>query len=65
MTGIGMPAQEIMRLLNLKVLPDSSLIEELTDLDITIPPSALTLPKAKVVSNSFLGNLMGFLKRKG
>jgi hypothetical protein len=68
MTGICMPPQEIMRLLNLKALTDSSsLTPQLADRHITIPPSdsPLPLPKAKVLSTSFFGNLMGFLKRKG
>jgi Domain of unknown function (DUF4388) len=62
MTGIGIPAQEVMQLLGLKVLPDSCI---LTDRDTIAPELAPPPTKATALSSQFLGNLMGFLKKKG
>jgi hypothetical protein len=62
MTGIGIPAQEIMQLLGLKVSPDSCV---LTDRNPIAPELVPPSTKATTVSSQFLGNLMGFLKKKG
>ncbi len=65
MTGLCMSAQEIMSIVDLPILPEwDSLAESLIDLDISSPKLPPTPSKSTPVSTSFLGNLMGFLKRK-
>jgi hypothetical protein len=65
MTGLCMSAQEIMCIVDLPILPEwDSLAEALIDLNITSPELPPTPSKSTPVSTSFLGNLMGFLKRK-
>jgi hypothetical protein len=66
MTGMGISAEEIIRLLNLKVLPASNpSLEPPIDRHNTISESAPTRQKSAPISNSFLSSLKGFLTRKG
>jgi hypothetical protein len=66
MTGMGISAEEIIRLLDLKVLPTSNpSVEETIDRHNTIAKSAPTRQKSAPVSTSFLSNLKKFLTRKG